>query len=121
MLNIDRLKKLRKENNYKQNEVAEILNIGRTTYAKYETGDIQPPIDQIVKISDLYGISTDWLLNRSDDPRLPGGKESPDPLSDDEGFVTMRRLYEQRSTKDRSKMAKIMQTMFEEFFPEDKE
>ena len=79
MLNIDRLKNLRKENCYKQIEMADVLKIGRTTYAKYETGDIQPPVDQIIKISDFFGVSTDWLLNKTDDPIPPNKKNSLSP------------------------------------------
>ena len=83
MLNIERLKSLRKQNNYKQIEVANILGIGRTTYAKYETGDIQPPIDQIIKISDFFNVTTDWLLNKSNDPKPPNKKEEKEPEAEE--------------------------------------
>ena len=67
MLVTARLKSLRKEYYFKQSDVADKIGIGRTTYSKYETGDILPPVDQVVKLSNLFNVSTDYLLNKSDD------------------------------------------------------
>ena len=82
MLNTERLKNLRKEKNYKQSEMANVLSIGRTTYAKYETGDIQPPIDQVIKIADFFEVSADWLLNRTNDRISPNAEK--EELDNDE-------------------------------------
>jgi transcriptional regulator with XRE-family HTH domain len=68
---------LRKEHYYKQSDIAEMIGVGRTTYAKYETGDIQPPTDQIVKLSDLFSVSTDYLLGKSNNPIPPDRKKVP--------------------------------------------
>jgi transcriptional regulator with XRE-family HTH domain len=87
MLNIERLKQLRKEYNYKQADVADKLNVGRTTYAKYETGDIQPPVDQIVNLSNIFNVSTDFLLNKSDDPTPPNKKDAPLTMKGAQSFV----------------------------------
>jgi transcriptional regulator with XRE-family HTH domain len=82
MLNTERLKNLRKEANYKQSDVAGILGVGRTTYAKYESGDIQPPNDQVIKIATLFKISSDYLLNLSNDPTPQNKKAPPKPEPD---------------------------------------
>jgi transcriptional regulator with XRE-family HTH domain len=81
MLNRDRLKKLRKELRLNQSDVASKLNIRRETYTKYETGDIQPPIDQIIRLSDLFNVSTDYLLSKTDDP-IPYDKRNNPTYTD---------------------------------------
>jgi transcriptional regulator with XRE-family HTH domain len=62
----DRLVKLRKERNETQASVAKLLGIERTTYGKYETGGIQPPIDVILRLSEIFDVTTDYLIGKSD-------------------------------------------------------
>jgi len=84
MINSNRLKKLRKKNEYKQIDLANILGVGRSTYAKYEAGTIQPPNDQVVKIAKLFKVTSDFLLNLSDDSSPKNEqKETSDILSDE--------------------------------------
>jgi len=59
----DNLKKLRKENNYRQADVASFAGITRPSYTNFETGRI-PDIDILWKIADLYQISIDKLVGR---------------------------------------------------------
>lgn len=85
MLNAQRLRNLRIEKGLKQSEVAEILNIQRTTYCKYETSDIQPPNDILINIANLFKVSSDYLLNLSNDPTPPNKtKEAAPPLGSEE-------------------------------------
>ena len=58
------LKTERKKNKYTQQQVADILKIHRGSYAKYETGANMPTTENILKLADLYGVSTDYLLGR---------------------------------------------------------
>lgn len=58
------LKIERKKNNYTQQQVADILNMQRGSYAKYETGVNTPTVDNVLKLADLYNVSTDYLLGR---------------------------------------------------------
>ena len=50
MFNNVRLKELRKNAGFTQVQVAEKIGVARTTYAEYEQGKIQPPIDKVQKI-----------------------------------------------------------------------
>ncbi len=57
------LRLLREKNGLTQKQVAEILNIDRSTYAYYECGKTRPDILTIAKLARLYRISTDFLLD----------------------------------------------------------
>lgn len=61
------LRLLREKNGLTQRQVADMLNIDRSTYAYYESGKTRPDILTIAKLARLYRISTDFLL----DVKLP--------------------------------------------------
>ena len=63
MLNL-RLREIRKENNLTQQDVAEILNIPKTTYSNYEQGTNEPNISILIKLANYYNVSLDNLLSR---------------------------------------------------------
>lgn len=65
---IERLVKLRKDRSITQADLAKHLGIERTTYGKYETSGIQPPVEIIIKLAEFYDISTDFLLGREKRP-----------------------------------------------------
>lgn len=65
-----RIKQLRIERELLQKDVAAMLSVNRTTYGKYETGDAVPPLDNLIKLADYYGVSLDYLVGR------PEGKEA---------------------------------------------
>lgn len=56
------LKKYRKTNGYKQQEIADILGVGRSSYSKYESGNRRLEIDALIKLSVLYDVSIDVFL-----------------------------------------------------------
>lgn len=60
------IKLFRLYNGYTQKQVADILNIERSTYAYYESGKSVPDIETIIKLARLYNISIDFLLGNSD-------------------------------------------------------
>lgn len=65
----DRIKRLRTENGLSQKQFAEALGEGfsQATVSKYELGDMEPPLDRLVRIADFGQVSVDWLLGRSED------------------------------------------------------
>ncbi|MCI5512156.1 MAG: helix-turn-helix domain-containing protein [Eubacterium sp.] len=58
----DKITKLRKQNGWSQEELAEKLGISRQSVSKWESGQSMPDIDKIIRMSGLFGISTDYLL-----------------------------------------------------------
>ncbi|MEN8904721.1 MAG: helix-turn-helix transcriptional regulator [Clostridiales bacterium] len=62
----NRIKILRQENNMTINEVANKLNINPSTIQRYENGTINPPLDKLMILSDLFDCSIDYLIYISD-------------------------------------------------------
>ena len=60
----DQLTKLRKRNNITQIELANLMNVKQYVISSWETGRSEPNISQIIKLSDVFKISTDYLLDR---------------------------------------------------------
>ena len=61
----ENIRNLREDNDKKQIELAEYLNIKQTTYSKYELGKINIPVEVFIKLADYYGVSVDYLLGRT--------------------------------------------------------
>lgn len=58
----ERLKKLRENKNMTQGDVAEALGVNTATISKYESNSLEPSIESIKKLADLYDITIDELL-----------------------------------------------------------
>ena len=57
------LKECRKNKGLTQYDASKIIGVARTTYADYENGKIQPPIDKVRKICDWLDMPLDKLMN----------------------------------------------------------
>ena len=60
----EQIRNLREDNDKKQQELADYLNIKQTTYSKYELGKVNIPIEVFMKLADYYDVSVDYLLGR---------------------------------------------------------
>lgn len=63
MFNNSLLKERRKSKGLTQYDASKIIGVARTTYADYENGKIQPPIDKIRKISEWLDVPLEKLMN----------------------------------------------------------
>ena len=61
-----RLKQLRKSSGYTLKSVANYLGVVYQTYQSYELGVNLPSINNLVKLADLFDVSTDYLLGRTE-------------------------------------------------------
>ncbi len=59
------LKKLRENRELTQQNIADLLNVGRTMYRRYETGETELPIRHLKVLCSFYGVSADYLLGLS--------------------------------------------------------
>ncbi len=62
----ERLKQLRREKGYTQEQVAVLLGVDRRTYCAYETGVNALSAQTLIKLSKIYGASIDYMLGQSD-------------------------------------------------------
>lgn len=58
----ERLQELRKNAGYSQEQVAEMLGLSRQAVSKWESGQGKPEIDNIVKLTEIYHVSADYIL-----------------------------------------------------------
>ena len=70
-----RLKEIRKSKGISQIKLAIDLNTSQNTISRYETGEREPGIAELIKIADYFNISIDYLLERTDDPNLYNEKK----------------------------------------------
>lgn len=63
-----RLRDLREDHDLTQQQVANILGTSQTMYARYERGANELPIHHLLKLADLFGVSTDYILYRTNNP-----------------------------------------------------
>lgn len=66
----DRLKKLRTNNHLRQDQVAKLVGVERSSVSLWETNLRQPSYTVLVRLANLFGVSTDFLLGRTDDRLL---------------------------------------------------
>ena len=62
-----RLKKIRKERRYNQEDIAEVLLTTQQQYSRYEVGTHEIPVRHIITLCKFYGVSADWLLGLKED------------------------------------------------------
>lgn len=64
-----RLKKLRKEKNISQLKLAMDMNMNQNTISRYENGEREPGINELIKIANYFNVSIDYLLEQTDNPK----------------------------------------------------
>lgn len=63
----EKLSKLRKENNYTQEQLADVLGVSRQAISKWESGITYPETDKLIRISELFDCSLDYLLRDTEE------------------------------------------------------
>ena len=58
----DKLIQLRKKNGWSQEELAERMDVTRQSVSKWESAQAMPDLDKLIRLSELFGVSTDYLL-----------------------------------------------------------
>ena len=58
----EKIARLRKENNYTQEQLAALLGVSRQSVSKYESGVTYPETDKLIRLSELFGCTVDYLL-----------------------------------------------------------
>ena len=73
----DRLQALRRGTGMTQDEFAQQLNVSSQAVSKWESAQAQPDLDRIVALSELFAVTTDFLLKGSRGGRDGDGRSAP--------------------------------------------
>lgn len=78
MIFADKLIQLRKKSGWSQEELAEQMNVTRQAVSKWEGAQAVPDLDKMLRLSQLFGVSTDYLLKDEIETAqpVPGAEES---------------------------------------------
>ncbi len=63
-----RIRNLREDHDMKQRDVADFLNCSQQVYSNYELGQRDIPTEVLIKLSQLYNVSVDYILEISNNP-----------------------------------------------------
>lgn len=106
---MQKLKELRIERGIQQKDLAALLGIGANTLSQYENGKREPDNNTLVQLADYFGVSTDYLLGRTDTPKKKAPPQSngtfEPKLTKRDEFDISRRLDEMLSELDKSDSA----------------
>lgn len=64
------LREIREDRDIKQKDIAKYLNVSQNTYSQYETGVISLTAEVLIKLSNYYNVSIDYLLDRTNNPNI---------------------------------------------------
>lgn len=64
------IRNLREDRDYRQYQLAKVLNVSQNTYSQYETGVIELTAEKLILLADFYDVSVDYLLGRTENPQL---------------------------------------------------
>ena len=91
MILADKLIELRKKNGWSQEELAGQLGVSRQAVSKWESGASIPDLDKIIRLSGIFGVSTDYLLKDEIEQSAP---QYDEPETDAERIVTVEEANE---------------------------
>lgn len=87
----ERLTNLRKSKGLSQEQLAGELDLTRQTISKWELNQSTPDLEYLVRLSDFFGVSTDYLIR---------GEQTNPPCSNDSEFETNDTVYMQKQLFD---------------------
>ncbi len=90
----EKLSKLRKEYNYTQEQLADILGVSRQSISKWESDIAYPETDKLVKMGKLFECSMDYLLNESITE-----KQGIQPTKKESFWDTLKKQFHERKSE----------------------
>ncbi|MBR2418992.1 MAG: helix-turn-helix transcriptional regulator [Clostridia bacterium] len=94
---MNRIRDLREDRDLRQVDVSEAIGIDQRTLSNYETGKTNPDSFAIIKLADFFGVSTDYLLGRTNNNTIDANDivKKIDKLQDELTEISndIRKLY----------------------------
>ncbi|MED4954753.1 helix-turn-helix transcriptional regulator [Paenibacillus macerans] len=69
-----RIRDLREDRDLTQQQLADYLNISQATYSRYESRNLDVPSSVLIKLSEFYNVSIDYILGQTNISTRPNGK-----------------------------------------------
>ncbi len=69
MIKLQRLKDLREDMDLNQTDLSKILKMSQAQYSRIETGENMISLDSLIRLSEFYNASTDYILGLTDEKR----------------------------------------------------
>lgn len=114
----EKIREIRMQRGYNQEQLAELANLNRVTIAKYESGKVEPGAQALDRIADALEVTVDELLGRKDtvstDPWDPEEMGAAD--REDETIRVLARGVSKMSPENRQKLLDVARVMFSEDF-----
>ena len=104
------LKKLREESSVSQRSLAEAVGVSQQSINKYENHNIEPDIETLMRISDFFETSVDYLIGHSDVRRKITEVQSFE-LTTDEGYIIEK--YRKLSPKQKECIRHVVDSYFD--------
>lgn len=113
----EKIMDLRKKSGWSQEKLADRLGISRQSVSKWETGESIPDIDKIIRMSELWNVSTDYLLKEEEvleESGIPESaeKQNSETYQEDSQDFEQHTYEEQKSSKRRRKVSREEVTDF---------
>ncbi|MFC5987195.1 helix-turn-helix domain-containing protein [Marinicrinis lubricantis] len=132
MFNGNRLRKLRKERGLTAKEFGQRFQLAESTISGYENGKREPDSDKLNSFADFFGVTTDYLLGRTDDPERTSASEPPqhrnapsvqsmDEIKEEPEVQFLMRAREDLSPKAYAKFIKLMEEAKKAFEEEEED
>lgn len=107
-----RIRALRQQQNLTQQAVADLLQIDRTTYTKYEAGRVSPDQQGLVRLAEIFGCSVDSLLGVEGGQTVQVANAEEVPMSLTKEEQVLLQMFRQLPQEERSELAKTIQEAF---------
>ena len=89
-----------------QEKLGQIVGVGRSTVAMWESGKSEPDNDTLIKLAEIFDVSTDYLLGRTDQKEMPAPTEEDGQSDAEKALLEMFRLV---PDKDRGMVTQMIE------------
>lgn len=103
---MNRIKELRKERGWKQSELGKLLNVQEAAISKYESEKIPLTNDTLIRLSQIFNVSVDYILSISDIKETSKSQEEIDEKK-------LLEIYRNLSSSSKDKVIERAETLLE--------
>ena len=109
-----RLRELRVENRYSQQQIAEMCGSTQATIGRYEQGLVDVSLDKLLWYAKTFEVSLDYIFGRTDDPKGHLYEKDETSLPSDESIIDFIEFCFDPSSPDNAKLKKMLIQLMED-------